>query len=316
MAEQNGGTALVTRAEQTARDVSTLSGSSEAFEVGQRMAKALASSNVVPAQYQGNLPNVMVAMEYAHRLGASVLAVMQNLDVIHGRPSLRSTFLIGTVNASGRFSPIRWQFQGKEGTDEWGVRAVAKDLKTGEECRGPLITIGLAKSEGWYQKKGSKWQSTPELMLMYRSAAWWTRLYCPELSLGLHASDEWEDVGPAPAERRTVVAQALDAGDDDNPHTGAATIPDPPAGGAGSEDVLKPLRDELNQALSDAGATHLLNDKEARRKWIHRLVGKTATVDCSEFEIRQLLAAVSTGDTDPDGGQPDAGDGGQGSMPV
>ena len=306
MTEQNGGTALVARADQTAREVSTLSGSSEQFEVGQRMAKALASSNVVPQQYQGNLPNVMVAMEYAHRLGASVLAVMQNLDVIHGRPSLRSTFLIGTVNASGRFSPIRWQFQGKEGTDEWGVRAVAKDLRTGEECRGPLITIALAKSEGWYQKKGSKWQSTPELMLMYRSAAWWTRLYCPELSLGLHASDEWEDVGPAPTQRHTVVAQALDAGDEDAPQAGAPTIPAPPAEGGATDDELKELRGELNEALATS-APHLLKDKEARAKWIHRLVGHTTALSCSEFELRQLMDALAAGDTDPDGNP--AGDG-------
>lgn len=201
------------RAEDTARNVSALSGNASAFEVAQRMARALCSSTVVPAAYQGNIANVMVAMEYANRLGASVLAVMQNLDVIHGRPSLRATFLIGTVNACGRFSPIRFRFVGTEGKDDWGCRAVAKDLQSGEECVGPLITIALAKKEKWYDKSGSKWQSIPELMLMYRAAAWWTRVYSPELSLGLHTTDEIEDIEVPASARARNVALALDAGD-------------------------------------------------------------------------------------------------------
>jgi hypothetical protein len=165
----------------------------EAFAVAQRVGQALASSSIVPKDYQGNVANVMVAMEYAHRIGASVLAVMQNLDVIHGRPSLRATFLIATVNASGRFTPLRFRWQGEEGADSWGCRAVATDRESGEECIGPLITIELAKGEGWVNKSGSKWKTLPELMLMYRSAAFWTRVYAPEISLGLHTTDELED---------------------------------------------------------------------------------------------------------------------------
>ena len=175
--------------------VSAFSGDGNAFDTAQRIARALSSSSIVPKDYQGNLSNVLVAMEYAHRLGASVLAVMQNLDVIHGRPSLRASFLIGTVNACGRFTPIRYRWQGEEGTDSWGCRAIATDRESGEECIGPLITVALAKGEGWLGKSGSKWKTIPELMLMYRAGAWWSRVYCPELSLGLHTTDELEDVG-------------------------------------------------------------------------------------------------------------------------
>lgn len=165
-----------------------------AFEAGQRMAKALASSSLVPKEYQGNVPNVLIAMEAASRIGASVFAVMQNLDVIHGRPSWRATFLIATVNACGRFSPLRFRFQGTEGTDSWGCRCVARDRETGEECVGTLITLALAKSEGWTSKNGSKWKTMPEQMLCYRAAAFWTRVYAPELSLGMQTAEEVADV--------------------------------------------------------------------------------------------------------------------------
>lgn len=162
----------------------------EAWALIQRKASALATSSLVPKEYANNVPNCIIAMQLADRLGADPMMVIQNLDVIHGRPSWRATFLIATVNACGRFSPLRFRFQGKEGSDDWGCRAVAKDKTDGEECVGTLITIAMAKKEGWYQKPGSKWQTMPEQMLLYRAAAFWTRAYASDLSLGMHTSDE------------------------------------------------------------------------------------------------------------------------------
>ncbi len=167
--------------------------SGEAFSTAQRMARALASSSLMPSAYQNNIPNTLIAIELASRIGCSVLMVAQNLDIIHGRPSWRATFLIATVNASGRFTPIRFRWQGEEGTPSWGCRAVAKDRATNEECVGTLITIGLAKAEGWSSKNGTKWATMPEQMLCYRAASFWTRIYAPELSLGMHTSDEMID---------------------------------------------------------------------------------------------------------------------------
>lgn len=173
--------------------------SEEKFNTANRMAKALAHSSLVPEAYRANVANCLIAMEIASRVGASVFAVMQNLDIIHGNPSWRAKFLIATVNACGRFSPIRFRFSGTEGTETWGCRAVAKDVETGEECLGPLVTIAIAKAEGWSTKSGSKWKTLPELMLCYRAAAFWTRLYAPELSLGMNTAEEAHDIHAAPA---------------------------------------------------------------------------------------------------------------------
>ncbi len=164
------------------------------FKLALRVANALSNSTLVPAAYRGNIPNILIAMEIANRVGASVFAVMQNLDIIHGTPSWRAKFLIATVNACGRFTPLRFRWVGTEGSESWGCRAYAHDSKTGEECIGPCVTIEMARKEGWATKNGSKWLTMPELMLMYRSAAFWTRVYAPELSLGMSTSDEVEDI--------------------------------------------------------------------------------------------------------------------------
>lgn len=185
-------TAITTTANDS-RPIAAFSSTAD-FETAQRMAKSLASSTMVPQAYQGSIPNCLIAMEIASRIGASVFQVMQSLDVIHGRPSWSAKFLIGTVNASRRFSPIRYRWQGTEGRDDWGCRAVAHDRDSGEECVGPLVTLALAKAEGWHGKNGSKWKTMPELMLMYRAGAFWTRVYCPEMSLGLTTTEEREDI--------------------------------------------------------------------------------------------------------------------------
>jgi hypothetical protein len=56
------------------------------------------------------------------------------------------------------------------------------------------VSIVMAKAEGWYGKNGSKWKTMPELMLKYRAATLYVRLYAPELTMGMHTADELEDV--------------------------------------------------------------------------------------------------------------------------
>lgn len=174
--------------------------SSANFEAGQRMAKSLAASSMVPDQYRNNVANCLIAMELASRVGASVFAVMQNLDIIHGRPGWRGAFLIASVNASKRFTPLRfrWEEDGKptdpsnidKRKDSFGCRAVAKDAVTGEELVGTLISWAMVKAEGWNSKNGSKWKTMPEQLFAYRAGAFWTRIYAPEMSLGMTTAEE------------------------------------------------------------------------------------------------------------------------------
>lgn len=173
--------------------------SSAAFSVAQRMARALSDSTMVPELYRGSIPNCLIALELSSRIGSSVFAVMQNMDIIHGRPGLRAVFLIATVNTCGRFTALRYRFEGEKGKPSWGCCAVAIDRETGEELVGESITIAMANAEGWSDKKGSKWKTMPGQMLRYRAAAFWTRVYAPELSLGMHTADENEDIGPSGA---------------------------------------------------------------------------------------------------------------------
>lgn len=127
----------------------------------------------------------------------NVLAVMQNLYSVHGKPAWSSQFLIACVNASGRFTAMRYDATGQKGTDSEGCIAWASD-KSGQRLDSPEVTIGMAKSEGWYGKNGSKWKTMPQLMLRYRAATLFARLYAPELTMGIHTDDEIVDIVEAP----------------------------------------------------------------------------------------------------------------------
>lgn len=160
----------------------------------QKVAEFLSQSTIIPASYQRKPPNCFVALEIAQRLGASPLMVMQNMFVIQGRPSWSSQFVTAVANNCGRFTPIRYKWVGTEGQDDWGCMAYFTEKETGERLDGTIVTIKLAKDEGWYDKKGSKWKTMPRQMLMYRSAAWLVRAYAPELLNGGHTQEEIQDI--------------------------------------------------------------------------------------------------------------------------
>ena len=168
----------------------------QAFEDAQRIAKALASSTLIPTQFQGQqgFANCLVALEIANRMNISPFLAMQHLHVIHGRPSWSSSFIIAMINGSGRFTPLRYELSG-EG-ESLACYAVATDIKTEQELRGPTITMVMAKKEGWSTKSGSKWQTMPEHMIRLRAAAFWGRLYASDLLLGIQSQDEVIDVQP------------------------------------------------------------------------------------------------------------------------
>lgn len=203
-------------------------GSSQGFELMQRGAKLLAASTLVPKEFQGNIPNCTIALNMANRLGADPLLVMQNLYVVHGRPGWSAKFLIATFNQCGRFTSVRYEWKGTEGTKDWGCRAWATEKLTGERIEGAWITWKMVEAEGWNKRNGSKWQTIPDQMFMYRAAAWMINTHAPELSMGLSTAEELGDVFEAQRDETgsfSVTTESLrqaatDAGDVIDTNTG------------------------------------------------------------------------------------------------
>ncbi|MDN8071371.1 hypothetical protein [Burkholderia vietnamiensis] len=122
------------------------------FVLANRIAKAYASSDAVPAQFRSHnlkkangeeiwvenpsaIGNCLVAIEVARAVRMSITAVMQNADMIEGKLRWSGKFVIAAINASGRFTPLRFQMinRGK-------ITAKYKE-KTGwnKEARKPIF---------------------------------------------------------------------------------------------------------------------------------------------------------------------------------
>ena len=168
--------------------------STESFEFAQRQAKSLCESDLVPTSYQGQkgLSNCLVALEMSKRMNLSPLTVMQNLNVIHGKPSWSSHFISSQIIACGRFKNFDYIVTGKD--DTLSVQCQAIRLEDNKLVKGTAVTMKMARQEGW--TKNSKYQSMPEYMLKNRAATFFGRQYIPDLLLGVQTSEEVVDIQP------------------------------------------------------------------------------------------------------------------------
>ena len=226
--------------------LTTVFSSAATFEMAQRMGKLLSESDLVPNAYRGNLSNCVIALELAQRTGAPPFAVMQNLNIIQGKPSWSAEFVIAMLNTCGRFSPLRFSQKGKD-VETMEVCAYSHDIATGEKITGSPVSLELARAEGWLNRTGSKWKSMPEQMLRYRAATFFARLYAPDLLSGMRTADELRDdpesgggasVGPNAAD----LGKALAGSDGNKPA-------DPPA------DPVNSNLDSLASRLCDKAET-------------------------------------------------------------
>ena len=160
----------------------------ESFRESYKLASVFAKSSLVPQQYQGKTEDCAIAVDMAERMGVTPLMVMQNLYVVKGKPSWSGQACMSFIKAKyGDAEPV---YTGQRGTDTRGcfVRVTKPD---GEVIEGAEVTIGMAKAEGWTSNK--KWINMPELMLAYRAAAFFARVYCPEILMGVQVEGEVED---------------------------------------------------------------------------------------------------------------------------
>lgn len=156
------------------------------FVLANRIAKAYASSDAVPAQFRshnlkkgGNdeqwvenpsaIGNCLVAIEVARAVRMSITAVMQNADMIEGKLRWSGKFVIAAINASGRFTPLRFQ-----AINRGRIKATYKE-KTGwdKEARRPIfaereVEVDDIECIAWALPKGiPEPHLTPDMLRQY-----------------------------------------------------------------------------------------------------------------------------------------------------
>ena len=187
---------------QSVEGESSIYKNTDSFEFAQRQAKSLCESNLVPISYQGQkgLPNCLVALEMSKRMNLSPLTVMQNLNIIHGRPTWSAQFISSQIMGCGRFENFDYLVKGEGETLE--VQCIAKRIADQKIIKGTAVSMKMARLEGW--TKNPKYTSMPELMLKNRAATFFGRQYIPDLLLGVQTSEEVVDIQPLDVTPETV----------------------------------------------------------------------------------------------------------------
>ena len=187
---------------QSVEGESSIYKNTDSFEFAQRQAKSLCESNLVPISYQGQkgLPNCLVALEMSKRMNLSPLTVMQNLNIIHCRPTWSAQFISSQIMGCGRFENFDYLVKGEGETLE--VQCIAKRVEDQKIIKGTAVSMKMARLEGW--TKNPKYTSMPELMLRNRAATFFGRQYIPDLLLGVQTSEEVVDIQPLDVTPETV----------------------------------------------------------------------------------------------------------------
>ena len=228
----NNGVFQVTSFNEAINAASFLSGSSLVptdyrrwVPVKNQYGKAMTNADGTPQLMENPnaTSNCLIALNMANRMGYDPLMIMQNLYIIEGRPAWSSQFIIAAINACGKFDPLQFEIvnegekeieyvnsyweNGKKLSDQVIVKlenltcvAWTTDKK-GNRLQSDKISMEMAVKEGWYQKNGSKWQTMAGQMLRYRAAAFFGRIYAPEILMGIYAADEIRDFVDVTPER-------------------------------------------------------------------------------------------------------------------
>ena len=237
----NNGVFQVTNFNEAINAASFLSGSSLVptdyrrwVPVKNQYGKAVTNADGTPQLMENPnaTSNCLIALNMANRMGYDPLMIMQNLYIIEGRPAWSSQFIIAAINACGKFDPLQFEII-NEGEKEieyvnsyWenGKKLSAKATvklenltciawttdKKGNRLQSDKVSMEMAVKEGWYQKNGSKWQTMAGQMLRYRAAAFFGRIYAPEILMGIYAADEirdFVDVTPEPVQQPVAQMQ-------------------------------------------------------------------------------------------------------------
>lgn len=166
--------------ERVSRTYSSVFESVAAFQAAREFARVMMASSFVLPEYRDSLQNCMAAIDIAQAMGVSAFAVAMNLRLQHDRaPSWYTPFLIGRFNQSGAYaSRLKYDFTGA-GED---LTCVAWALDhAGLVDRGPSISVRQARELKLFEGDAPH---NAQQLLMYRAAAYFIRLYCPEISFG------------------------------------------------------------------------------------------------------------------------------------
>jgi hypothetical protein len=244
-----------------------------------RVATGYSRSQMVPMQFRSKPDDCFIICQLALRLEVDPFMLMQATYIVHGKPGFEAKMAIALLNASGKIKgTLKTSFSGDG--DSYGCEAWCIDRETGEKVTGPKVDWRMVKAEGWNKREGSKWNTMPGVMFIYRAASYLIRTNYPEVLMGMPTVEEVEDT--TATDRR-----ALEITNQERLDLLLSGTPDKPQ--AESEEVAPPTTLE---ATSQTGPRELATGESAE------LPSETEAANPDADVLQEWSDSITSAETD------------------
>jgi hypothetical protein len=166
-----------------------------------RFSEILASSTMVPRDFQGKPGNVLVAIQWGREVGLGPLQALQNIAVINGRPSIWGDAALALVRGHPDCASVQ---EGAEGEGD-ARQGWCEVTRRGEQPQRRTFSIADAKRAGLWGKSGP-WTQYPDRMLQLRARGFAIRDVFPDALRGVMTREEAEDTPPEPRHVENLAA--------------------------------------------------------------------------------------------------------------
>lgn len=184
------------------------------FNKCHRLAQMMASGAcTVPKHLQGNTGDCFAIVGQSLRWGMDPYAVAQKTHLVNGTLGYEAQLVIAVINNRAPITDrIKFDYFG-----DWS-KVKGKDDKStdiGVICRATFIgddeptELSLTMAQVGHVRNSPLWAADPRQQLAYLAAKRFSRLYCPDVILGVYTPDELAARDEAP---RNVTPKAKNAG--------------------------------------------------------------------------------------------------------
>ncbi len=169
--------------------------------------KMLASSQMVPKQYQRKPQDILVAVQWGYELGLQPLQALQNIAIINGKPSVYGDAALALVKNDHRCAGVHEIIEG-DGDNRAAICTVKR--RYGEEIEETVgkFTVADAKRARLWNKQGP-WSQYPDRMLQMRARGFAIRDAFPDALKGVITAEEAQDY-PTEARNDAPTVNPLD----------------------------------------------------------------------------------------------------------
>ena len=166
-----------------------------------KFSQMMATSKItIPKHLQGNAGDCFAIVMQAMQWGMNPFAVAQKTHLVNGVLGYEAQLVNAVINSRAPITTrlnYEWfgdwsKVNGKtSNADDVGVIASAT-MKGETEPR----TLSVSMAQVGNVRNSPLWVNDPRQQLAYLATKRWSRLYCPDVILGVYTADEFEDTEP------------------------------------------------------------------------------------------------------------------------